>query len=65
MSEADVLALATEFEVDAELVERLAEIYRAKGMNLQYEVLWHEGAVYRSTADRMRSAVSESAGLTK
>jgi len=54
-----MLDLAIEFETDAELVERLAEIYKAKGMNLQYEVLWHEGAVYRSCADRIRSAMQD------
>jgi hypothetical protein len=49
-----LIDLALEFEADAEMLERIAKDYLAKGMSEQYAILWHEGAVYRCCADRLR-----------
>jgi hypothetical protein len=46
--------LADEFEETAEQLEIIAKQYEAKGMMSQYEILWHEGAVYRYCALRLR-----------
>ena len=51
--------LADEFEADAEMLERLALIYLGKEMREQYGVLWHEAAVYRCCADRLRNVAKE------
>ncbi len=49
-----LLELAVEFEADAQMLERIAKSYLASGMTGQYDILWHEGAIYRCCADRLR-----------
>lgn len=55
--DAILMELAEEFESDAEMIERVAKTYLGKGMINMYDILLHEGAVYRCCADRLREAV--------
>lgn len=51
--------LAEEFEETATQLETLALQYKLKGMFLQYDILWHEGVVYRYCALRLREEEHE------
>lgn len=62
MTEAEesiITELADEFEADAKMLETVAGQYKYKGMMEQYEILWHEGAVYRCCALRLRQRLQK------
>ena len=53
----EFIDLAKEFEEDAKMLERIAEIYLTKGFRERYDILWHEAAVYRCCQDRLQQII--------